>query len=47
MAQQLHPDKNPSPDAKEKFSQVTEAYQTLSNDQKRKIYDQYGMSADE
>ena len=46
-AQELHPDKNPDPKAKDQFSKVTEAYQTLSDDQKRKVYDQYGMSSDE
>ena len=44
----LHPDKNPdNPSAKEEFAKVTEAYQTLSNETKRKVYDQYGMGADE
>lgn len=46
-AQELHPDKNPDPKAREEFSRVTEAYQTLSDDQKRKVYDEYGMSSDE
>ena len=43
----MHPDKNPDPKAKDEFSKVTEAYQTLSDDQKRKVYDEYGMSSDE
>jgi molecular chaperone DnaJ len=47
LAQEYHPDKNPDPSAKEKFSSITEAYQTLNDPKKREVYDQYGMSADE
>lgn len=47
LAREYHPDKNPSPEAKEKFSKITEAYGTLSDEKKRQIYDQYGMSGDE
>ncbi len=35
----LHPD---DPDAEEKFKEITEAYEVLSNSEKRSIYDQYG-----
>ena len=47
LAQEHHPDKNPDPSSKEKFSKITEAYQTLNDPKKREVYDQYGMSADE
>ena len=47
LAQEFHPDKNPDPSAKDKFSKISEAYQTLNNPEKRENYDNYGMSADE
>ncbi len=40
LAHQYHPDKNQGDDAK--FKEVNEAYQTLSDDQKRAQYDQFG-----
>jgi molecular chaperone DnaJ len=46
-ARQYHPDTNQGKDTKDKFAEITEAYQTLSDTNKRKVYDQYGMSADE
>ena len=42
MALKYHPDKNKSGDAEEKFKQVAEAYEVLSDKKKRDIYDQYG-----
>ncbi|VDP14254.1 unnamed protein product [Soboliphyme baturini] len=42
MALKYHPDKNKSPDAEEKFKEVAEAYDVLSDPKKREIYDQYG-----
>ena len=40
LALSLHPDKNPdNPPAEEQFKRVNEAYQVLSNDQKRTMYD--------
>lgn len=40
MASQLHPDKNASSDAPAKFRQVQEAYEILSDTEKRKAYDE-------
>lgn len=40
LAHKYHPDKNKGDDAK--FKEVNEAYQTLSDDQKRAQYDQFG-----
>lgn len=40
MAHKYHPDKNKGDD--KKFKEVNEAYQTLSDDQKRAQYDQFG-----
>lgn len=43
LAMQYHPDKNPNnKKSEEKFKEVTEAYETLSDEQKRHAYDQYG-----
>lgn len=45
LAVQYHPDKNPGDKAaEEKFKEATEAYEVLSDDQKRQIYDQYGFA---
>ncbi len=42
-AKQYHPDLNKdNPDAAEKFKEAQEAYEVLSDDNKRKMYDQYG-----
>ncbi|XP_057507796.1 uncharacterized protein LOC130790780 [Actinidia eriantha] len=44
LAMKWHPDKNPNnkKDAEAKFKQISEAYEVLSDSQKRAIYDQYG-----
>ena len=43
LALQYHPDKNPGDkEAEEKFKEAAEAYDVLSNDDKRRRYDQYG-----
>lgn len=45
LAVQYHPDKNPgNKEAEDKFKEATEAYEVLSDDQKRQIYDQYGFA---
>lgn len=42
-ALKCHPDRNPDdPNAEAEFKKVSEAYEVLSDDQKRKLYDQYG-----
>ena len=41
LAKKYHPDTNAGdPKAEEKFKEVTEAYNVLSDDKKRKLYDQ-------
>ncbi|MFC5703687.1 molecular chaperone DnaJ [Cohnella faecalis] len=42
LARKYHPDVNKAADAEEKFKEVKEAYDVLSDDQKRARYDQFG-----
>ncbi|KAL5793715.1 hypothetical protein ACOSP7_002309 [Xanthoceras sorbifolium] len=44
LAMKWHPDKNPNnkKEAEAKFKQISEAYDVLSDPQKRAVYDQYG-----
>ena len=45
LAKKYHPDVSKEPDAAEKFKEAQEAYAVLSDEQKRKQYDQFGHAA--
>lgn len=45
LAREYHPDMNKEAGAETKFKEVSEAYQVLSDPQKRKTYDQFGSAA--
>src|SRR5579871_4746320 len=47
LARKYHPDVNPGDKkAEEKFKEISEAHDVLSDDKKRKIYDQVGFYSD-
>lgn len=45
LALEYHPDRNKTKEAETKFKEVTKAYEVLSNEEKRKMYDQVGHAA--
>ncbi|CAH3171002.1 unnamed protein product, partial [Porites evermanni] len=44
LAKQYHPDTNKSAGAAEKFQEISEAYEVLSDDEKRRSYDNFGTA---
>jgi molecular chaperone DnaJ len=42
LAMEYHPDRNKSPDAEEKFKEISEAYAVLSDEEKRRQFDELG-----
>jgi len=44
LSKKYHPDINKEPGAEDKYKEVQEAYETLSDEQKRAAYDQYGAA---
>src|ERR1700734_10164 len=48
LARKYHPDVNPGDKkAEEKFKEISEANDVLSDDKKRKVYDQFGFYSDQ
>lgn len=45
LARKLHPDVNKAPDADQKFTELQDAYETLSDEKKRSVYDRVGHTA--
>ena len=46
MAKEWHPDKNSQENAQEKFVDINRAYELLSDPERRKEYDNYGLTED-
>jgi molecular chaperone DnaJ len=44
LARQLHPDVNKEPDAAQRFKEITEAYEVLTDPQRRQRYDMFGST---
>jgi len=44
LAKKYHPDVNKEPDAEAKFKEINEAYEVLSDPQKKAAYDQFGFA---
>jgi len=44
LARKYHPDVNRTPEAEDKFKEITESYEVLKDPEKRQTYDQFGKN---